>query len=174
MGSLLDTPQTHKDSVRAEGNGLRCCATGMQGWRAEMEVRQGGVVVASCPVVRAAHATVCRAPFSSARRTRTCAWPRCPSTPATVSSPYSMGTAGKPLQSPRACPDSGYVSIRVCLSVCLFVCLCLCRLRVYVCVLLVVSIGRARSLSPTLDRQGLQKQPRASVAATCAVPARVE
>ena len=38
MGSLLETPITEKEHQPSTGNGLRACASGMQGWRREMEV----------------------------------------------------------------------------------------------------------------------------------------
>lgn len=37
MGSFLDKPKTEKSTLRAEGNGLRCGMSDMQGWRVEME-----------------------------------------------------------------------------------------------------------------------------------------
>lgn len=37
MGSFLDKPITEKEEHNVEGNGLRCGAAGMQGWRVTME-----------------------------------------------------------------------------------------------------------------------------------------
>ena len=38
MGSFLDKPITDKHVDDVEGNGLRCGASEMQGWRVTMEV----------------------------------------------------------------------------------------------------------------------------------------
>lgn len=39
QGNMLDNPITTKDSHILESNGITAGATGMQGWRLEMEVR---------------------------------------------------------------------------------------------------------------------------------------
>jgi hypothetical protein len=71
MGALLDTPKTDKDSLASEGNGLKAVATGMQGWRVEMEARSPTVGVRLCcgftfsPVSVAQDAHVCTAAIPS-------------------------------------------------------------------------------------------------------------